>query len=136
MAALEVGSVGEAELVVGEGDLASRLGLPGGDAFPPVLATSRMIALMEVAAARAMKPVLSPGELSVGVSVEIQHTAPTPRGARVKARARFCGLEGKLYEFEVMAEDEAGEIGKGRHRRAVITQERLLGGAERRRSQR
>ena len=41
------------------------------DAFPEVFSTSRMIALMELAAARAMRPLLGEGQLSVGVSIMV-----------------------------------------------------------------
>jgi predicted thioesterase len=129
---LPVDHLGTATLVVGEGDTARVLGLDAGDDFPAVFATARMIALMEVAAARAMQGLLSAGQLSVGVAVEVEHTAPTPVGATVRATARFLGREGKLYRFEVVAEDDGGEIGRGTHRRAIVATERLLAGALRR----
>ena len=44
-------------------------------------------------------------------------------------------MEGKFYRFEVSAEDEGGEIGRGSHQRAAIEGERLLLGAKRRRLQ-
>lgn len=131
---LPLDSSATATMLVAEADLATRISLEPGDAFPPVFATSRMIALMEVAAARAMQPILGSGELSVGVGIDVQHTAPTPLGATVRATARFRGMDGKLYVFDVTAEDEAGEIGRGIHRRAVVTVERLVAGAERRRA--
>ena len=60
MSELEVGATGSAELVVGSGDLASSLSSDSSDAFPPVLVTARMIALMEVAGARVLRPLLQP----------------------------------------------------------------------------
>jgi fluoroacetyl-CoA thioesterase len=93
-----------------------------------------MIALMELAAARALQPLLQPGELSVGVSVDIRHTAATPLGLEVVAEARFVAREGKAYLFEVSASDPGGEIGRGTHRRAIVSTERLLQGAARRRA--
>ena len=129
---LDIGNTATAELQVTEGDLASALRFEAGDDFPPVFATSRMIGLMEVAAARLLVPLLAEGELSVGVTVDVQHTAPTPPGARVTAHARFTGQEGKLFVFDVSAVDEGGEIGRGTHRRAIISKERLTAGARRR----
>ncbi len=111
-------------------DLASTL--RGGLELPPVLATSRMIAWMELAAARCLEPVVGTGELSVGVTVDIKHVAATPAGANVRASARYLGREGKLYAFEVWAEDPGGEIGRGRHARAIIGSDRLMAGARRR----
>jgi len=91
-----------------------------------------MVALMEVAAARVLQPHLRPGEFSVGVLVEVDHTAATPEGAHVTATARYLGREGKLHLFEVAARDPGGEVGRGAHRRAVVSGERLVAGAHRR----
>lgn len=130
---LNSGDSAQAELIVQASDSASRLALEPSDDFPEVFATSRMIALMELAAARAMRPDLAEGQLSVGVVVNVKHTAATPMGCRVWAKATFQGMEGKLFRFKVAAFDEAGLIGEGEHLRAVVLEERLLQGAERRR---
>ncbi len=128
----EVGSTASARLTVTQSDLASALNLEPADAFPPVFATSRMVALMELAAARVLRPNLRAGELSVGVSVDVVHTAATPLGATVTATAKFVGRDGKLFLFEVSAADDAGEIGRGTHKRAIVTTERLVAGAAQR----
>lgn len=130
---LNPGASGSATLVVQESDLASVLSAQHADLFPPVFATARMVAFMELAAGRALAGILEEGELSVGVSITVTHTAATPPGATVRAHARFLGMEGKFYRFEVVAEDEAGEIGRGTHDRAVIQARRLVEGAGRRR---
>lgn len=127
----EAGATASAELVVSESDLASELRI-GPPPFPPVFATARMVALMEVAAARLLVPFLSPGELSVGVRVEATHSAATPPGATVTATARYLGREDGLYVFEVIARDQGGEVGRAEHRRAIVSNERLLAGAVRR----
>jgi fluoroacetyl-CoA thioesterase len=127
------GDVGTAEWVVRESDLASALSSDHKESFPRVFATARMVALMEVAAARAMAAILEEGELTAGVSINVTHTAATPPGATVRAAARFLRMEGKFYRFEVSAEDEAGEVGRGIHDRAIVFHERLLEGARKRR---
>ena len=132
-AELSAGAAATATTLVAEADLADEVALDAGDVFPAVYATSRMIALMEVAAARVLTSILEAGENSVGVTVDIEHTSPTPAGARVTAEARYLGREGKLYLFEVLARDDAGIIGKGRHRRAIVEAKRLEASAGRRR---
>jgi predicted thioesterase len=127
---LRPGESGTVEWVVRESDLASALSSDHKESFPRVFATARMVALMEVAAARAMDPILDEGELTAGVSINVTHTAATPPGAIVRATARFLRMEGKFYHFEVSAEDEAGEVGRGLHNRAIIQHHRLLEGAE------
>ncbi len=129
---LPLGTQGSATLTVTGADLATVLNQAPGDGFPPVLATARMIGLMELAASRAMHAELGEGELSVGVSVDVTHGAATPLGVPVTAQATFTGMEGKLYVFEVRALDVGGEIGAGIHKRAVVSSARLLQGAQRR----
>jgi fluoroacetyl-CoA thioesterase len=130
---LKPGDQAEAKFVVQRTDTALVLAISEIDVFPEVFATSRMIALMELAAARAMRPLLQLGQLSVGVSLAVRHTAATPVGCEVRAVATFLGTEGKLMRFKLEAFDEAGPIGDGEHTRAVIDAERLMLGASRRR---
>jgi len=84
----EPNATSTATLIVGPQDLASSIASETGDSFPPVFATARMVALMEIAASRVLAPLCGPGELSVGVTVDINHTAPTPFGAEVTATTR------------------------------------------------
>jgi predicted thioesterase len=130
---LNLGVSAQASFTVQPTDTARALCNSREDAFPEVFATSRMIALMELAAARAMKPLLRDGEPSVGVALNVKHTAATPVGCMVRAVATYLGAEGKLHRFKVEAFDEAGSIGEGDHTRAVVATERLLAGAARRR---
>ena len=129
---LEPGETAEAAFVAGDADMASALSVSPEDSFPEVFATSRMVALMELAAARLMKRIVGPQQLSVGVGVYIKHLAATPNNTRVSAVATFLGMEGKLYKFKVEAFDPAGKIGDGEHTRAIIDAERLVTGAQKR----
>jgi len=129
---LAIGATAQATLTVGVADLATALYQELGDEFPPVLATARMVGMMELAASRVLHPMLAPGEASVGVQVDIQHTAATPLGAQLTAEARFTGMDGKLFVFDVLARDAGGPVGQGTHRRAIVSVERLAAGAQRR----
>lgn len=131
---LEPGASTTVAHVVRDSDLASAFALEPGDRFPRVFATSRLVSVLEVAAARTMRPLLGSGELSVGIGMTVMHTAPTPLGGTIRATARFVAREGKRYVFDVVAEDDGGEIGRGRHERAVVNAERLEAGAAARRS--
>jgi len=94
---MEIGEKLELSYKVQSSDLAKELSIDPDDDFPEVYATSRMIALMELASARLMKPLLSEGELSVGVNVNVNHIAATPNNATVKAISIYEGMEGKLF---------------------------------------
>jgi len=128
----EINATATAEWVVTEADLASALPIETDDEFPPVFATARMIGLMEIAAARVLQPLLGPGELSVGVTVDVTHTAPTPLGRQVIATARYAGRDSKLFLFEVSVADPGGEVGRGWHKRAIVSSERLQASAAKR----
>ncbi|MGZ6142012.1 MAG: thioesterase family protein [Myxococcales bacterium] len=118
--------------VVEHGDTAAALNSITGDNFPAVFATTRCIALLELAAGHLLKEIEKPGELSVGVIVDVKHTAATPVGAWVEAEATYRGTEGKLHVFDVVARDPAGEVMRGVHKRAIISEVRLLEGAAKR----
>lgn len=108
------------EIVVSEDQLAIALVGEEGESFPAVFSTPSLLAQMERAAAKVLRPILEPGQLSVGARIELEHVAPTPMGKSVTAHATFLEKEGPLYLFEVWAEDAAGVIGRGRHARAVV----------------
>lgn len=129
---LEVGTTATIEYKVENKDLAKNLRISSDDNFPPVMATARLVALMECSAAKAMKPILGDGKLSVGVNVNITHMAPTLEGDTAIATATFVGMEGKLYKFEVEAVDSGGVIGTCTHTRAVVAEDRLMAGANKR----
>lgn len=129
---LQPGTSIEVPYTVAAGDSPRNLRLEDGDDFPDVLATAKMVGLMELAAARLLRPLLKEGELSVGVEVNVKHLAPTPLFSAVRARATFLGMEGKLYRFEVELLDAGGSAGKGEHTRAIVGLDRLMEGARRR----
>ncbi|KAK1753867.1 fluoroacetyl-CoA thioesterase [Echria macrotheca] len=121
----EIGTTATASLAVRPVDLADAISVDPEDEFPSVFATSRLVALMEVACARILRPHLSAGQLSVGIAIDASHTAPTPAGVTVTAEATYTGQEGKVYVFEVVATDAGGVVGKAVHRRAIVDAARL-----------
>ena len=127
---LKVGSTAEATYVADDDDMASSFCIAEQDVFPEVFSTASMIALMETAGARALKPLLQAGQLSVGVTVNVKHLAATPNHTKVSAQATLLGMEDKLFKFKVEAFDPGGKIGEGEHTRAVIDIERLMRGAK------
>lgn len=129
---LEPGASFKFRYVVKDTDTAAALKPITGDDFPAVFATTKCIALLELAAGRLLKAECKPGQLSVGVIVDVTHLAATTVGAWVEAEATYRGRDGKLYAFDVLARDSGGEIMRGVHKRAVIDEARLLEGAAKR----
>ena len=97
-----------------------------------VFGTPSLVAMMENAAFTYLQNQLPEGKSSVGTKVCIDHTAPTPLGMEVTARAEVTQISpnGKMIDFKVSAWDEAGPISEGTHQRAVIDLERFLAKCE------
>ena len=97
-----------------------------GSGLLPVLATPAMTALMEQAAANAIGEFLPEGGISVGISLDIEHTSATPLGMVFRAEAEVTAVEGRKILFDVRAYDDAGEIGHGTHARFAVESEPFL----------
>ena len=120
--AIEIGMKGEVQSFVEKEDTAAEVG--SGSLL--VYATPCMVALMEGAACEAIASELKDTETTVGTELNIQHISATPVGLEVRAVATVTAVDGKCITFDVEAFDEAGPIGKGTHKRVLITAQRFL----------
>lgn len=120
--AIEIGTKGFAEALVEQEDTAKIVG--SGDLL--VYATPCMVALMEGAACESIAPFLAEGESSVGTMMNVAHTSATPVGMEVHAESVVTAVEGRKVCFEIVAYDEAGEIGRATHERFIVKVERFL----------
>ena len=89
-----------------------------------------MIELMEMAAARLMKPRLQRRRV-VGRRRDEHHvrratTAPADAGYTCARWLRTKGIAGKLHRFTINAFDESGLIGTAEHTRAVLVERRFI----------
>lgn len=98
----------------------------GGVPQATVFSTPSMIMLMERSAREALRPFLEDGEESVGVEVQVEHTGPAVLGSTVRGVAKVVELDGRRVGFEICAYNGDREIGRGRHRRAIIQIDRLV----------
>lgn len=119
---ITVGMKGEARTVAEREDTALEVG--SGSLL--VYATPCMVALMEGAACAAIEQAMADEKTSVGTYLEISHISATPVGLEVWAEAEVTAVEGSTVTFQVTAYDEAGKIGEGVHKRAVISTQRFL----------
>ena len=119
---VEIGMKGEVQSFVEKEDTAAQVG----SGSLRVYATPCMVAMMEGAACEAIAQGLSENETTVGIELNIQHLAATPVGMEVRAEATVTAVDGKIITFEVEAFDEAGPIGKGTHKRALVSTQRFL----------
>ena len=116
MLLVPVGAKGSYEFTVKREHLANTME----PSLPPVLATAMMSLAMELAAMDALKPYLEPGEMSVGVVVNVTHNGATPEGWNVRAEAEVTKVEGRRIEYDLRAYDPKEQVGNGTHARAVL----------------
>lgn len=119
---ITVGMKGEVSSFVEREDTAKEVG--SGSLL--VYATPCMVALMEGAACEAIEEALDESKTTVGTALNIEHISATPVGMDVRAEATVIAVEGKVITFEVRAFDEAGEIGKGTHKRVIVPTQKFL----------
>ena len=119
---ITVGMKGEVFTQVEREDTAKEVG--SGNLL--VYATPCMVALMEGAACEAIADALSDTQTTVGTMLNIEHISATPVGLEVRAEAEVTAVEGKVITFTVTAFDEAGEIGKGTHKRVIVNSQKFL----------
>jgi predicted thioesterase len=102
--------------------------------MPAVLATPWLIAHLEYAARDALASCLDEHERSVGVSIDVEHLAPTPEGFTVTCRARVIHVSGQVVTFQVEAHDGVEPIARGIHKRRIIDVDRFARRLEKKRS--
>ena len=117
LSCIQPGLVGSAELVVAPEHTAPFVG----SGAIAVLATPVMINLIEAAALEAVEHLLPPGHQSLGIHLDVGHTAATPVGLRVIATAEVTAIEGRTITFRVAARDTREPIGGGTHQRVVVS---------------
>jgi fluoroacetyl-CoA thioesterase len=88
--------------------------------LPPVYSTPDMIRLMETAAFHALQPFCDEGEITVGISIHVDHRAASGIGVLIKAEAELESFDGRFYLMRVRAHDGNQEIGHGTVGRAVV----------------
>ncbi len=113
---IPIGTRGEAEETV---ELKHTLAIHHPE-LPPVYSTPDMIRLMETASFQALQPFCEEGEITVGISIHVEHRAASGVGMRIRAEAELESFDGRFYTMRVTAHDGAQEIGRGTVGRAVV----------------
>ena len=118
----KVGAVGTATTTVDRAKSAAAVG----SGLLEVYATPSMAALMEQSACVALEGALPEGWTTVGVMLDLEHTRATRMGAQVEAQATVTMVDGRTVEFEIVASDDRGEIGRATHRRVAVESARFM----------
>ena len=118
---LKEGVKGTQEIMVTEENTEKLMATGALDLF----ATTAMIALMEKTAWTSVSDELDEGCGTVGISLNVAHSAPTPLGMKVTCESELTGIDGRKLTFYVKAYDEKGVIGEGTHERFIIQNEKF-----------
>ena len=105
--------------------------MPEGQVMPKVFATGYLVGLFEFSCIKFMNPHLDwPEEQSVGIGININHSAATPPGFTITVKGRLEKVEGKKLSFSLSADDGVDKISEGTHERFVINAEKFNAGVE------
>jgi fluoroacetyl-CoA thioesterase len=92
-----------------------------GRAMPEVLATGYMVGLFEFACIKAINAHIDwPRQQTVGIHINVSHTAATPPGFTVTVKGRLDKIDGRKLSFTLSAHDGVDTISKGTHDRFLI----------------
>ena len=119
---ISVGDFSESRLTVTEKDTAESWG----SGTLPVLATPRMILLIEQTACDALKGKLPEGDTSVGTLVDIAHVSASPVGSEVVCRTEVVEVDRARIRFRVTVTDALGDVGTGFHERFVVHSDKFM----------
>jgi fluoroacetyl-CoA thioesterase len=95
-------------------------------AMPQVFATGFMVGLLEWACIEVLRPHLDAGEGSLGIHVNVSHSAATVPGQTVTVDAECTAVNGRRVAFKVTAHDGVEVIGAGTHERMVVPWDRFV----------
>ena len=118
---LNVGAKNFVDAIVTENDTA--LAMKSGSL--KVLATPKIICLVEEAAATLAEKFLPAEYTSVGKNLNVNHTAPSPIGAKVHVEVELVEVDGRKLIFKVAASDDVGKIFNGTHERFIVNREKF-----------
>lgn len=119
---IKVGLKNKLEKIVTNKDTAKSFGSGAAEVF----ATPMMIGIMEGSSLECVQPYLPKGYSTVGISVNVKHTAATLVGKKVWAESELIEVDRKRLVFKVEAFDEDKKIGEGIHERFIIDEEKFM----------
>lgn len=96
--------------------------------MPHVFATGYMVGLMEFACIKFINPHIDwPRRQSVGIHINVSHTAATPPGMTVTVKGRLEQVDGKKLSFSIETFDDRDQISSGTHDRFIIDADKFNG---------
>ena len=94
--------------------------------MPPVFATAYLVAFVEWTCIEVLRPYVDARLRTVGVHVDLSHTAATPVGMDVSAEVELVERADRKLRFKVVVRDATEVISEGYHERYIIDVERFM----------
>lgn len=94
--------------------------------MPPVFATAFLVGFAEWTCIEALRPYLPPESRTVGIHVDLSHSAATPVGLQVTAEVELIAMEDRKLRFKVVVTDEAEVISEGYHDRFIVHYDKFI----------
>jgi fluoroacetyl-CoA thioesterase len=89
--------------------------------MPEVFATGYLVGLLEFACIKFINPHIDwPRQQTVGIHIDVSHTAATPPGMTVTVKGRLEVVDGRKLRFSLEAFDDRDQISSGTHDRFII----------------
>ena len=85
-----------------------------------VYATPELVRDIEITCRDLLLEHLDEGEDSVGVRIELNHTAPTLQDMWAEITAEAVEVNGRRVTFKISARDQLEDIGNGKHIRFIV----------------
>jgi len=94
--------------------------------MPKVFATGFLVGLYEFSCIKALNLHLDwPNEQTVGIGINMTHTAATPEGMTISIKGKLDKVEGRKLTFSLEAFDDVEKISDATHERFVINAEKF-----------
>ncbi len=125
----EIGASMVLQRIVREEDTALNY---GSGKLKKLFATPKLVALMIEASVKLIDDKLPEGYITVGKLSEVIHEKPTTLGTTVSVKVTLNEYDGNKLVLDMIAYDEIGIVGRGRHERYIVNKRSLLNKAKER----
>ena len=119
---ITVGMSAESRLTVKQEDTAQAWG----SGTLPVLATPRMILMIESTAMACVAPEVEEGDTTVGTLLDVNHVSASPVGSEVVCRVEVVEVDRARIRFKVSVTDSKGDVGTGFHERFKVHVDKFM----------
>lgn len=104
----------------------------GHGALIELMATPTLSGLLIEASVSAVDPLLPQGYVTIGLCTHVDYLNATFIGMSVTVVATLVAIKGRRLTFEIIAFDEIGELGRGKHERHIVNADHFMQSAYKR----